>query len=891
MIFKREIKSHEITDGLVLRDDAPYETEPRYLTLLMKGLIVYLVVMGSMGCLLSSFTIPYNALLLHISVFAASLFSAFLYYTKVWENLGYLVMFVGMLGSAVMLRKFISSGFFAVVNIISERAAFYFDTEVVQGYAESISDRNVTVTIAFIYIGWVFAILLNAFISRQMKYFAVLFVSFFFLTVPFYLEVEPDMLYILMLMAGSMIVFVFRGGRHTPITPNDRRFEYRPKKRYINYVYSFRHHATMIIIVCLAVLVFGGIFQQFFNKYEFETKMRGKSAWKLSTENVMENIYKTGLWGLFNRYDSRGGLKSGILGGISAVSLDYETDLEVTYVPYSSDRFYLRSFTGTDYLPYENRWKRGSGYAVTTEKNAGTGDLQVSLSAINLEEETTSSTADALRKRYEAGDSKSAKARINIRNIAGTLGGYFPYYVDEKDSAAFQYMNYRQDYGMDYYPWLTDPGPVKVQYGDGAEQASDEETDGSERGTGKEANGSDGDKEAKKKSKEDQLSATVIPYEKMYLGVPKENVAAVDSLIEEAGLERYRSSMVRALDSTVEVYPAGETGGEAGISDGETGESGGETGISDGEAGEPAGETALSDGEQAIQAIQAIGNYYQENMPYTYQPGVTPRGEDFVNYFLTDSKKGFCAHFAAATTLILRRLGYQARYIEGYVIDPINLVEDAKVRDDLKVSDYYDGDNLMNTETKVVTVNVTDASAHAWVEVLVDGHWRVAEVTPWSDEEPPDGSFLERMMDFFSGAEMSGGSSSDTSSRSGGAAAGLDAVGRVLGYGFLILFILAVVAFIIFMTVRLTGSKLRYIRAGRSDRLVMDFHKAGKKAEKHEKTINYRDRIRAMEEAGTLTLNDKEREELLKTLEKAGFSGQEISGEEYSRALKLLKGK
>ena len=84
MIFKREIKSHEITDGLVLKDDAPYEAEPRYLTLLMKGLIVYLVVMGSMGCLLSSFTIPYNALLLHISVFAASLFSAFLYYTKVW---------------------------------------------------------------------------------------------------------------------------------------------------------------------------------------------------------------------------------------------------------------------------------------------------------------------------------------------------------------------------------------------------------------------------------------------------------------------------------------------------------------------------------------------------------------------------------------------------------------------------------------------------------------------------------------------------------------------------------------------------------------------------------------------------------------------------------------
>ena len=839
-IFKREIRSHEITDGLVLKDDAPFDTEPRYLTLLMKGLIVYLVVMGSMGCILSSFTIPYNALLLHLSVLVASLFSAFLYFTKIWENLGYLVMFIGMFGSAVMLRKFISSGFFAVVNIISERAAYYFDTEVVQGYAESISDRNVTVTIAFIYIGWVFAILLNALISRQMKYFAVLFTAFVFLTIPFYLECEPDMLYILILMAGTAIVFVFRGGRHTPITPDDRKYEYRSRKRYINYVYSFRHHLAMIAVICLSVLIFGGIFQLFFNKYDFESANRGRSEWKIGTENTMENIYKTGIWGLFNRYESNGGLKSGVLGGVSSVNLDYETDLEVTYVPYSSDRMYLRAFTGTEYLPFDNRWQRGARYNLTTQRDDDSGKLRVGLNREDMGEETTSLTAKALKTRYEDGLQMSAKARMDIKNIAAGLLGFFPYYVDEEDSESLQFMSYRQVYTVDFYPWLTDPGPVKVLQKDG-----------------------DG------KEKSDPYAKRVISDEKMYLSVPRENVEAVDAFISEAGLDKYRSVGSRALDAAAgnsrtdnaKRQPSTDAGAES------------------------------DDGEMVMQAIQALGAYYQENIPYTYSPGVIPRGEDFINYFLKDNKKGYCAHFAAASTLILRRLGYQARYIEGYAIDPIDIIEDSKTRNDLKVTDYYNGDNRIGGDASVITVNVTDANAHAWVEVLIDGHWRVAELTPWSDEEPPDGSFFERLIDFFAGTGSTGSSSSDGSEVTGTAVAGLDTMGRILGYGFLILFICAAVAFLVYILFRLIRGRLIYIRADRSDRLVLDFKRLSKKAEKREKTINYRDRLRVMRESGLLSLGDKECDELLDILEQAGFSGAEISKEEYDRAVRMLKGK
>ena len=165
----------------------------------------------------------------------------------------------------------------------------------------------------------------------------------------------------------------------------------------------------------------------------------------------------------------------------------------------------------------------------------------------------------------------------------------------------------------------------------------------------------------------------------------------------------------------------------------------------------------------------------------------------------------------------------------------------------------------------------------------------MAELTPWSDEEPPDAGFFERLIDFFAGTGSTGSSSSDGSEASGTASAGLDAIGHMLGYGFLVLFAIAAVTFIVYITFRLIRRRLIYIRADRSDRLVMDFHRVSKKAEKNEKTINYRDRIRSMRETGLLTIGDDESEELLEILEQAGFSGREISEEEYDRAVGLLK--
>lgn len=86
-----------------------------------------------------------------------------------------------------------------------------------------------------------------------------------------------------------------------------------------------------------------------------------------------------------------------------------------------------------------------------------------------------------------------------------------------------------------------------------------------------------------------------------------------------------------------------------------------------------------------------------------------PAGTDPVEYFLYTSGKGYCVHYASAATLLLQELGVPARYASGYVVFP---------KDFKKTGDGY-------------TAIVTDARAHAWVEVYLDGlGWIPIEVTP-----------------------------------------------------------------------------------------------------------------------------------------------------------------
>lgn len=122
-------------------------------------------------------------------------------------------------------------------------------------------------------------------------------------------------------------------------------------------------------------------------------------------------------------------------------------------------------------------------------------------------------------------------------------------------------------------------------------------------------------------------------------------------------------------------------------------------------------ETVEYDYASEMEFAGRIQRMFADNYQYTLAPGAVPPGIDGVEYFLNESRKGYCVYFASAATLIFRQAGIPARYVEGFVITP-----------DMMREGDADGN---------VTVTVKDDKAHAWAEIYIAGYgWIPVEVTP-----------------------------------------------------------------------------------------------------------------------------------------------------------------
>lgn len=104
---------------------------------------------------------------------------------------------------------------------------------------------------------------------------------------------------------------------------------------------------------------------------------------------------------------------------------------------------------------------------------------------------------------------------------------------------------------------------------------------------------------------------------------------------------------------------------------------------------------------------------YLHTLTYSEQVAAPPPGRDGVDYFLFDTRAGYCDYFASAMAVMLRSVGVPARVVSGYATGEVQ----------------SDGSYL-----------VRDASAHSWTEVYFPGYgWIPFDPTPgWSD--PPRGA-------------------------------------------------------------------------------------------------------------------------------------------------------
>ncbi len=601
-LFKKKEKKKRVVSlcqGVTLTEEISMGDMTPGRDAIVKGLIEVCIVFGSVGGFLSCFDISYYVPVVALFYVIIAAYFSYLFKTgkTLIRDIGYVVFFVIYVFGIIVFHRYINSGFYAIINIIYDSASTYFDLPAVREVTEYISNRNLTITVMAAFIGCVEIIILNIYLSTYMSILAAVMISVPLFTVPLFFNLEPDSFYMILLFAGLLSVLILKGNRRYAPNRENTRFSYSAKKRRIGFFYSQsgKAMAEMIfgsLLICFFIIAICNIL---YPKEKFIYRFR-KSSVKVNMEDPIENVMLTGFSSLFNFYGSTSGMSGGKLGGVSSVRSDYQTDLEVTFTPYSYDTIYLKGFTGERYGG--NQWSRDT---------------------------------DEI---YHQPVDGTAKGTMLIKNVgADDYYMYMPYYTvcDETLSDRClkgQGIPYNMQEEYTYYPY--------------------------------------NDKGEKLKTVKDS-----------YLEVPENNLPVIKGFCEEAGFHG--------------------TGQEL---------------------------------------IAQVKQYFQDNIPYTLRPGSMPRKADFVNFFLEENKKGYCAHFASAATLIFRYYGIPARYIEGYAI-PYTLVADSDLQEELKYEDFFSGEAELG-RTAVITASVTDANAHAWVEVFLDGTWQVAEVTPASDEEEID---------------------------------------------------------------------------------------------------------------------------------------------------------
>ena len=138
-------------------------------------------------------------------------------------------------------------------------------------------------------------------------------------------------------------------------------------------------------------------------------------------------------------------------------------------------------------------------------------------------------------------------------------------------------------------------------------------------------------------------------------------------------------------------------------------------------SGEPIRADATGEYAGELNTASIIAQLLERNATYDLRTPRTPSEEDFVTYFLEESHRGYCVHFASAATLLLRTQGIPARYVSGYVTTIPS--------------------SSLDQNTREYTTRVVDSNAHAWVEIYLYGYgWYPVEVTPTSTGDTPNQS-------------------------------------------------------------------------------------------------------------------------------------------------------
>lgn len=640
----------------------------RVISCAAKGLFLFAAVYGSIGGLISSFDLPCYPMVLPLILFGISMAMAFLHYSRLIFNIFYPLTFLMFMVSIVTYRYHVYSGFQAFLNIMQEKYSTYFNLSILREANEYFSDRNTTITIAAVFIGFFLIVLLNIAISEYMNLTAVILLTFPIFQLGIYIEEMPDLPYLILLLFSYFMIAILKRSGHFLLPYREKEFTEFALKRKDNRR-TWRYHASGRMMLQLTGIFFTfslllGIFCLPFISGADNTAL--PSGLRQKVDEYVKIFTQNGLSGFFNRYEASGGLSEGRLGGVSSVRPDYETDLNITFVPFAYETLYLRAYVGQEYTG--SSWQEPSYNILPLQAELG-------VNYEDYEKYTAFLEARRLAHYTEKNPGNGVYGKMRIKNEGANENHlYLPYYATGEMTTSYKVqrgiaggVSYIGDsYTMEYYPLMFNYWKIHAQPD---EMLADMDPD--------------------------SLQARFIAYYDMinsssYTDMP---------MSTRDGLEEIKAEIGNAANMDAQ--------------------------------------------------ISAIQEYLRQNYTYSMMPGTTPRNADFALHFLKEQHSGYCAHFATAATLLLRSYGIPARYVEGYAVSLSDVAEGSAV--DEPYDEWFHGENPIG-ETGVVSVNVTDASAHAWVEVYKIGiGWVPYEFTPPSDESENQENTYSDFWDIFAG--------------------------------------------------------------------------------------------------------------------------------------------
>jgi transglutaminase-like putative cysteine protease len=127
------------------------------------------------------------------------------------------------------------------------------------------------------------------------------------------------------------------------------------------------------------------------------------------------------------------------------------------------------------------------------------------------------------------------------------------------------------------------------------------------------------------------------------------------------------------------------------------------------------------DGPQQI-AQAALDYFRRENFVYTLSPPLL--GEDPVDEFLFDTRRGFCEHYASAFVALMRAAGIPSRVVVGYLGGELNTAGDYLI---VRQSDAHAWAEIWVAERGWVRVDPTGAIAPERIELGLDAVRRLEQ--------------------------------------------------------------------------------------------------------------------------------------------------------------------